>query len=218
MQLVVTSEHDAIREACLMVTRHYYDHRGSLAYELFELMNASYFSNELPWPLIVWALTAHGACLASTQAHSRPPIVVLHPSILGGTEKQNPWKIPAAWLNVRYAFDILLHELIHVSVEARFGGWEGKGTSSHNNEVWIAEVNRLAPLIGLSGVKAGISYTKRQKLEGSLKSHVVRTTDGNVPFDTVATFPHGVRVHLKHADRYYRCGPLPVQMVPACNL
>jgi len=122
----------------LTVTRHYYDIRGQLAYQLFELINASYFDNELPWPLILWALTAHGHCLAYTQARDRPPIVVLHPSILGGTEKENPWGVPAAWLNVRYAFDVLLHELMHVSVECRSG---------------VGRVGARAPIITTSGLE-----------------------------------------------------------------
>lgn len=208
-----------IREACLTVTRHYYDQRGQLAYQLFELINASYFDNELPWPLIVWALTAHGHCLGYTQTRAESPIVVLHPSIMGGTEKDDPWGVEPGWLNIRYAFDVLLHELIHVSVECRLGGWYGTGESSHNNDVWVAEVNRLAPMIGLSGVKAGKSFLKRQKIEGGTKNRVVRTTDGNVPFDpAVCKFPSGLRMHLEQADSYYRHGALPVQMAQACNL
>jgi hypothetical protein len=218
MQLDVTGDMD-IREACLQVTRHYYDQRGQLAYQLFELINASYFDNELPWPLIIWALTAHGKCLGYTMVRSDAPIVTLHPSIMGGTEKDDPWGIPPAWLNIRYAFDVLVHELMHVSVACRLGGWRGHGDSSHNNTVWVEEVNRLAPLLGFSGIKAGVSYTKRQKIEGSTKSRVVRTTDGSVPFDPAVTrFPSGLREHLEQADAYYRHGTLPVQMAQACNL
>ena len=78
-------------------------------------------------------------------------------------------------------------------------------------------MNRLVPLLELSGMTAGKSLTKRQKIDGSTKSRVVRTTDGNVPFEAVATFPHGGRVALAQADAYYRHGTLPVQMAQACN-
>lgn len=134
-----------LKRATMEVAEHYYGERGLWSYEMFEAINDTFFDGKLPWPHIVWALTPHGACLGYTSA-GRAPVVVLHPSLLGGTEKVNPWGVPERWLGPAYAFDVLLHESIHVNVEYCLGGWQGEGTSSHNNEVWIAEVNRLAPV------------------------------------------------------------------------
>jgi hypothetical protein len=61
----------------------------------------------------------------------------------------------------RYALDVLIHECIHVSVRYRLSG-PSAGDSSHNNPEWIAEVNRIAPLIGLSGVDAAMSKPVRE--------------------------------------------------------
>jgi hypothetical protein len=69
----------------------------------------------LPWPHIIWALTPYGSCLGYSY-RAGPPVIVLHPSLLGGTEKANPWQVPAGWLGWRFAADVLLHEAMHLSV------------------------------------------------------------------------------------------------------
>jgi hypothetical protein len=49
-------------------------------------------------------------------------------------------------------------EPFHVHVFAQ-GGY-GRGPTSHNNPLWVAEVNRIAPRLGFA-VTAGRSTTKR---------------------------------------------------------
>jgi hypothetical protein len=177
--------------------------KGEWAYDAFEVINAKYFGGGLPYPKIQWALTAHGRCLGFTRSSSRPPVITLHPSLFAGTEKDDPWRIDPGWLGPTYAFDILTHELIHVSVEYLIG--RGKGTTSHNCEGWIGEVNRLIPLLGFDGVEAGKSTTAR--VDGKVK----RITTGNVPFEpAVSTFPYGLRRHLGTADEHYRSNMCPV--------
>jgi hypothetical protein len=191
MQLDVT-------EACRLIARTYYGKQGQWAYESFEHINAVFFDGALPWPLIQWAITPHGGCLGLTQP-GEAPVITLHPSLLGGTEKRNPWGVDAALLGVRLAYDVLLHECMHVSVSYLLGG--AQGPTSHNNPQWIGEVNRLAPLLGLA-VTAAPSKTKRLADETGKKTKVVRSTEGNVPFAAVATFPYGVRKALGQADFY----------------
>jgi hypothetical protein len=118
-------------------------------------------------------------------------------------------------LGVRYAFDVLFHELIHVSQCYRLGG--GVGPTSHNNTAWIAEVNRLAPALGLGVIRAGLSKTRREPdgsertpKTGKLVTKVVRASDGDVPHEVVARFPHALRCHLGTADAYYRSQESPV--------
>jgi hypothetical protein len=203
-------------DACKQIARVYWARRGVWGYEAFEFINATYFAGSLPWPLIQWALTAHGGCLGKTCARPDAPVITLHPSLLGGTEKDDPWRIQPAWLGPCYAFDVLLHETMHVSVDCVIG--RGGGDSSHNNPGWIAEVNRIAPLLGLDGVVAALCKPRRVPIEGRTTktgkpaTKVVRASDGNVPHCLIARFPYGVRLHLGSAAQHYVSGRCPVEM------
>ena len=134
--------------------------------------------------------------------------------MFGFRELQNPWGIDTAWLGRRLVFDALLHETMHASVHYRLGGWEGE--SSHNNPQWIAEVNRIAPLLGFKDAFAGMQKPKRVPIPGEKtktgkpKTKVKKVTDGNIPFNTVASFPLGLRRHFKKANQFYTRGRLPL--------
>ena len=83
------------RESCLIVAEQVYGRKGVWAYERFVFINDLYFAGRLPWPHILWGLTAHGDCVAwasTARDKSRPPIITLHPSLLRGTEKEEPWE------------------------------------------------------------------------------------------------------------------------------
>jgi hypothetical protein len=207
MLLAVTrnSTSDTIQDACRIVAGHYYGDKGQWVYRAWAWINETLFSNELPLPLLTMGLTSHGRCLAWTRsARERPPIILLHPSLWGGTESADPWGIPPDLLGPRFALDAEIHEAIHVSVNYRLGG-SRSGASSHNNPQWIEEVNRIAPLIGLAGVNAAMSKPKR------LGKKIVRTCGGNVPFDAAAKFPSAVRIHWNQLDYYRDPSPLPFE-------
>jgi hypothetical protein len=199
--------------ALRLVAMYFDGERGLWAYDMFDAINAAYFESKLPTPKIQWELTAHGHCLGMTHATTRP-IITLHPSILRGTEQPNPWGIPPEWLGIAYAFDVLLHELIHVSQFCLLGG--GVGPTSHNNTAWVTEVNRIAPLLGFDGVEAGLSKTKRVPIEGETtkngkpRTKVIRVSEGNLPHRVVAGFPHRFRRHFGTADSFYRANVLHV--------
>lgn len=201
-----------IVEATKLIARHYDGKKGLWAYEAFEYINERFYDNRLPWPLIRWAITPHGGCLGLTHSGDAP-IIVLHPSLLAGSEKPNPWGVDPALLGVTYAFDVLLHETIHVSVRYLLGG--ATGPTSHNNPQWLSEVNRIAPMIGLEA-KAGISKARRVVVtgdDGKSTSKVIRGVDDDCwPFKAVATFPGGVRYHLNQTD-YYLNKTLPFKSV-----
>jgi hypothetical protein len=205
-----------LRSACRSVAGHYYGDKGVWAYDCFEALNATFFGGTLPWPCILWGLTAHGGCLGQTcSRNARAPVIVLHPSTLKGTGRRPPWGLPRLWLGQAYALDVLLHELMHVSVDYCLGG--GSGPTSHNNTAWVAEVNRLAPLLGLHGIEAGMNKVRRVvdpdaalTKTGKPGTRVARGSDGNLPHEVVARFPHAVRMHLDTADAYYQAaGKLP---------
>jgi hypothetical protein len=190
-----------LREATLEVALHYHGDRGALGYALFEAVNTALFSGELPWPWITWALTAHGGCLGLTHV-SESPIITLHPSILGGSEKTHPWGVPPERLGVLFALDVMIHESTHVAVEYLRGGRQG-GESSHNNPAWMAEINRLAPLLGFAAVEATMSRPTR------IGKTIQRAVRGNVPLAVAATFPSGLRASLGEDDTYYLAKILP---------
>src|SRR5262249_1173274 len=157
-------------------------------------LNESYFGGRLPQAHIHWGITPHSGCLGYTANREQAPVIRLHPSLLGGTEKADPWGVPPAWLGAAYALDVLLHECIPVTVACNPGG--STGPTSHNCPCWVGEVNRLCPVLGFSGVVAGLSKTERVKdpdapltQTGKPATRVVRSTTGNVPFAAVSRFP-----------------------------
>jgi hypothetical protein len=205
----------ALEDACRLVAGTFWREKGLWAYEAFEFMNAAYFAGRLPWPCIVWGLTAHGGCLGWTCARPEaPPVITLHPSLMGGTEKHNPWGIDAGYLGACFAFDALLHECIHVENCYLQGG--STGPTSHDCDEWLGEVNRIAPLLGLHGVRAAANRVRRVEVEGpptrrgKRPTRVVRRSDGNVPHCAVAEFPSGIRWALGMGDAYYRAGRSPL--------
>lgn len=203
-----------LEEASVVIAERAFGPKGRFAYEAFRHLNETYFEGRLPWPLIVWGLTPHGACLASVQLQDETPIIQLHPSLLGGRGARTPWGLPAHELGPAFATDALLHECLHLAVQLLCGG--ASGPTSHNSPEWVAEVNRLAPLLGLDGFVAGRSTTVRlpdaDVPPGSRRTRVQRvseaTLDGEpVAFRTVTGFPHSIRRLLQ--PRYYTDGVLP---------
>jgi hypothetical protein len=205
-----------IQRACRIVAKTFYGDDGLWLCNAFEAINRAYFEDELPYPHLTIEITAHGRCIAWCHSDSsRPPRIAIHPTLFEFREIENPWRIPTAWLGKPLAFDALLHECLHVSVHYRLGG--AKGPTSHNNPQWIAEVNRLAPLLGFSGIIAGRQVAKRVPVSGEFtktgkpKTRVEKVTDGNIPFSCVARFPMDLRQYKKTAASYYTQRSLPLQ-------
>jgi len=103
----------------------------------------------------------------------------------------------------------------------RLGGRQ-TGTSSHDCDQWIAEVNLIAPLIGLPIHAARNLPTRVRQSDGRTK--VQRVCAGTVSFDAVSRFRHAVRRELGVADAYYReernaepCVIGPLTMFDAAN-
>jgi hypothetical protein len=208
-----------ILKALDLVADYFNPRFGPWANRAFDAINAAFFDDRLPRPLIQWAITPHGACLGLTDTWKRAdrPIVTLHPSIMAPAAS-NPWGVDDRWLGPAYAFDVLLHESIHVAQHTLHRDMP-KGESSHNCESWVLEVNRLAPMLGMEGVTAGRSRPRRVAVPGEFTvtgrpaTRVERVDDGDIPLKYHSTFPHGVRRFLGTAESHYLAGRLPCGIV-----
>lgn len=204
-----------IRTACRTVAAEFYGARGLWIYDSYEALNRQLFGGKLPTALIAIELTAHGRCLGLTQARDcRLPRVALHPSTFGGTESANPWGVSGDVLGHRYALDVLIHEMVHVSVIWCHGG--AAGPSSHNCPRWRSEVERIAPLIGLEHFSATASKTKRVdtgqvNAKGKPIKQVRRVDDGDFPYAATYRFPHEARKAMGRMN-YYRDGRLKLDL------
>lgn len=200
-----------IDQACRLVAEASDGAHGQWSYEAFDYLNATYWDAALPTPLILWDITKYGHCLGQTRPR-QPARIWLHPALLGGSTTETPWGIEPRCLGLRFALDVLVHEMMHLAVHSLYGG--GTGPTSHNCPEWIAETNRLAAMMGFEGVTAGQSKVKRVPVEGPLgprgkpPTRVMRVSEGSIDFDVVSRFPHGYRVMLGQTD-YYRGTELP---------
>jgi hypothetical protein len=204
-----------LARSCRQISSAIEGERGSFAYQAFDWINATLYRHSLPTPLILWGLNPHSHSLGFTRIGDELHLIMLHPSLLGGTEKVDPWGIEPEWLGPTFALDVLIHESIHLSNLTRAGGFSGE--SSHNSPEWISELNRLSPLLGFPSFRAGANKLKRVAVEdeygpsGKPKTKPKRVSQATlhgemVPFDLVARFPHALREYLGNAEEYYGGG------------
>lgn len=121
------------RESCLVVADQCYGPKGTWAYECYAFINCHFFGGRLPWAHIIWGLTEYGSCFAwasTARDKARPPIITLHPAILGSVQKKDPWGIDPTCLGPSWVFDVLLHECMHVHIDYNLGGSDGR--TSHD--------------------------------------------------------------------------------------
>jgi len=199
----------SINDSLRQLARDCYRRWGEFAYAAFDRINKEYFESALPTPLILWEITPWGHCIAQNRTPTKNPtgpvVVLLHPGLLGGRlnpittpKEEGPWGLPRWAHGWPFAYDTLLHECIHININVHLGGH--KGDESHNCPQWIDEVNRLAPMLGLQGVEAGRSKTRRVPIEGEYTktgkpaTRVVRRSDGTLTRKEVASFPNSVRM------------------------
>lgn len=211
------------REICRWMAERYYGRQGLWLCDLFEAVNEQLFLGELPYPHICIELTAWGHCLGYSAfpiLHpDREPTILIHPTLFGtrsASKTAGPWGIPARWLGRSFVADVMVHECMHLSCRYRLR--LSREAESHNNPSWIAEVNRLAPLIGFEDVRADMSKVRRMPIDGPLTKRgkqptkPMRVTDGNIPYDIAARFPDSLRVHRQIAADWYMSGNIPVEM------
>lgn len=201
------------------VARHYYGALGTFAYDAYEFINNTYYGGDLPVPMIQVGITGYGGCMGLTKpSNDDQPKIKLHPSTISPSAspsvtptQRSVFGYSQNQLGVVFAYETLLHELVHVAVCYKIG--EGKGDSSHNNEGWISEVNRISPLIGLPNVDAQLTKVQRVEVPGELtktgrpQTKPAKVTKGNVTLDHISRWPHPLR--LSGDANYYAKAALP---------
>lgn len=213
-----------LHQAYRVVANHVYRGLGQFAYLAFDHINANYFEGKLPETLILWDLTEYGHSLGWCRSpEDGPPIIKLHPSLVYPSmadkrglpaELSTVFGYAAALFGWCFAYDVLLHECVHVSEGYLLGGYERLlGVRSywtcHNNPLWVAELNRIAPLLGYRGDPFTMKLPKRVPVPGEFgkrgkpKTKTVLAQDGDAP--DLEHFPH----NLPGRDRFYLARQLP---------
>lgn len=164
---------------------------GGWAYDTWETHNWQYFDGVLNPCAIIWGLTPHGAKLGFYSGWLNR--ITLHESLvdpkfdkLNSSGGKHVWGQQADAFGALYASDVLLHEMIHQKIHQIYGhdGSQEGGNSSHNNPLWVAEVNRLAPLLGLS---CQAEVIRQKRIDKKVQWH---TPPGILTRAELSSFPY----------------------------
>jgi hypothetical protein len=199
-----------IHAAYRLSAAHLYRDLGRFAYAAFDHINATYFGGAVPETLILWDLTDYGHSLGWCRSSADgPPIIKLHPNLVYSPNRpmilrqETRWHIPVELLGRCYAYDVLLHEMIHAHINYDLGGWERldgpqrKKWTCHNNPLWVGECNRIAALLGY---QVNFEMKKYRRVEGQVKYGC----DG----PDFEHFPHSI----PGREDFYRAGELPFEV------
>ena len=88
---------------------------------------------------------------------------------------------------MRYAEDVLLHEMVHVWLFA-YGIPNTKDEPHHNTGEWCDEIVSITPQLGLPAIKA--EPVKTRRINGTV---VRRELDGHLPRGDIARWPYSIR-------------------------
>jgi hypothetical protein len=166
----------ALTHACRDVAAHFDGSVGAELFDFYAAINQRFFGGKLPPAFILRAITPYGKCLGLTNVTYERPVILLHPGL----------KTP------EQRFYTLLHEAIHVQCDYLLGT-RVKGKTSHSQPAWIAEVNRIAPLLGYDGIELGAPKVRRlPKSEGG---GLTRSAP-DVPYECTYRFPQALSQHL----------------------
>lgn len=165
---------------------------GAWAYDEWCRLNESYFDAKNTPGAIDWVSANHNGSLGC-YASAENRIFLFK----GLVRPRYPTSM-AEWclenLNKRLASDVLLHEMIHQNIY-QTGGWEGE--TSHNNERFVGEVNRIAKLLNLKVTAKVIESNKTD-------DKTARPAEpGCLTLAEICYFPYSTRPY----EYYY--GPVP---------
>ena len=129
--------------------------------------------------------------------------ITLHPALLD-PQSDDPWHIEeqsinTAQLGASFATDVLLHEMLHVTLFDT--GIEGtKTVPHHNSQPWCDEIMRISPQLGLDPIKAAPVKPRRIRI-GDESKVVRKALDGHLSRIEMATWPYLLRPEGYHTDK-----------------
>ena len=131
---------------------------GAWVYDEWNLLNETFFYGENIPGAIIWGSTLQGGSLG--YYHVSENLIYLNKNLMRPIYPTRGVNWGIRHLNKRVASDVLLHEMIHQRVN-QTGGWVGE--TSHNNERFVDEVNRIAGLLGMDITAKIIQRTMTQE-------------------------------------------------------
>ena len=134
---------------------------GAWIYDAWADLNQKCFDDKLHPIGLMFGLTPHGKALAFYRPDDKT--ITLHTSLLQPRSK-SPWGLGSV-LGQTHARDVLLHEMIHQSNDQMHGTVRER-MGAHNNQMWVDEVNRIAPILGL---KPNACLIKQKRVRGKVK-------------------------------------------------
>lgn len=153
-----------------------YGERGSWAYDMWDLINTRFWNGSLVPGPIHWGLTA-GCNFGWFLGDSNGGRITIHEA-LTGTDfpdfvqadrriERNSWGLSSDYFGLGTALGTLLHEAMHQAHRQqglsyctdRRGEYE-----PHHNPIWLAECERVAPLIGLPALTWPLYIDRKESI------------------------------------------------------
>ncbi len=163
---------------------------GAWAFDEWKMLNQNFFYGENKPGAIIWGKTPQGKSLG--YYHVSKNLIYLDKNLMRPIYPINDLNWGIQHLNKRIASDVLLHEMIHQRVN-QTGGWEGE--TSHNNERFVDEVNRIAGLLGMD-IRAKV--IKQATIQDKRIRH---NEPGYLTLKELSDFPYSSRTYNYYYGR-----------------
>lgn len=137
---------------------------GAWAFDEWKRLNETYFNGKNIVGGIVWGSALKGESMGYYYATEN--LIYLHKHLMRPVYPTSGIKWEIRHFNKKIASDVLLHEMIHQAIH-QTGGWVGE--TSHNNERYVQEVDRIAKLLGMD-VRAKV--IKQKMIQDKATWHV----------------------------------------------
>lgn len=176
---------DELKKECIKL----FGEVGAWAFDEWQILNTTFFDGKNKAGAIIWGSTLHDKSLGYYLVAKN--LIYLHKTLVRPVYPTNDLKWGIHHLKKKVASDVLLHEMIHQRVR-QTGGWVGE--TSHNNERFVEEVNRIAKLLCMN-IKARIIKQKTIKDKAILYEE-----PGCLTFKELSEFPYSSRTY----NYYYK--------------
>jgi hypothetical protein len=157
---------------------------GAWAYDEWKMLNDTFFDGKNKPGPIVWGSTPQDRSLGYYRVSEN--LIYLHKNLMRPVYPTAAFNWGIRHLNKRVASDVLLHEMIHQKVN-QTGGWVGQ--TSHNNERFVEEVNRIAGVLGMD-IKARVI-----KQTTTRNSPTWNIEPGYLTLEKLSDFPYSSRTY-----------------------